>query len=124
MPIAVPLSSPKASTLAARAVLAASILEICQEQLKGRNSTKVTTTRREGAKIRRQQFHQNALHDKQKVCQNENQITIKVILNYVASFDLQTFPLCFGVVWPTRDAWKIRPYLGVSCFVLSALLTQ
>ena len=39
MPIAVPLSSPKASTLGARAVFAASILEICQEHLKGRLST-------------------------------------------------------------------------------------
>ena len=33
----------------------------------------------------------------------------------------QTFPLCFGFVWPTSDAWKIRPYLGVSRFVFSAL---
>jgi hypothetical protein len=34
---------------------------------------------------------------------------------------LEIFPLCLGAACPTKEAWYIRPYLGVSCLVFNAL---
>mmetsp|Transcript_47520 Transcript_47520/g.117684 ORF Transcript_47520/g.117684 Transcript_47520/m.117684 type:complete len:207 (-) Transcript_47520:577-1197(-) len=39
---------------------------------------------------------------------------------HLAASTREIFPLCFGCAWPTREAWYINPYLGVSCFALSA----
>ena len=147
-PMAVPLSSPRASTRAARETLAASILEIChsKRQKKIRHSDNYLGGKnhdnRNYATIRAwisletvfcwPSFYRTTLRPvyrtwlpphEQVFCKGlviVDKFTWKEIGLYFHKY-LQTFPLCFGFVWPTSDAWKIRPYLGVSRFVFSAL---